>query len=376
MARTKLGALALLLGLGACQYDVDGIYAHVPDASMPGENDAGGEPEVMIDLTTGPLIKAWTGHASVDQDCMACAEQRCTEVERGCREDPECFEYTKCVARAPNPAGQSACRETHAAWVRTGNVRDRDLSGPYGQCVFRDNCAAECEGNSDLACAGGFRWPTTPESSVPLHLYLTDAETPTLFVPNVRVRVCMLEDPTCQTPTSEGVTNAQGLVDLQLPAGRLGVRAFSGYLELTEGGLYPTVLKFSWNISAETTQIVNVVSERLYGLSSLILGNLELDPTRGSLQLRMLGCQGVGVRGVRFDAEPKDARTKSWYVDGLPKLTATETDAVGSGGIVDVLAGNSLVTAVRAADNVELARTNVPIRPNFLTIVVFAPSGL
>src|SRR4051812_8811184 len=81
-------ALRLALGLAAigCRYDVDKLYAH---EEAEATEDV---PEQLIELS---LDKPFS---TVDDECAACAEQKCAKVNTSCREDPECVALTRCVA--------------------------------------------------------------------------------------------------------------------------------------------------------------------------------------------------------------------------------------------------------------------------------------
>jgi hypothetical protein len=369
---TLLALLALLVG--ACAYDLDKIYEHsVVDAGMnspAGDASApdAAEPEQP---TSTHLIAAWGRYPTVDRECIECAEAQCAQANDDCRADKDCEAYTQCVGATPNPKGQASCRARYGAWVGAEKIRDRDLGGPYGQCVFRDKCAAQCDGNNDLACINQYTWPSSSEQNIPFRLILIDAQVQTKVLPGVRVKVCGAGETSCATPQGEGVTDERGGVDLMLPT--LFNRSFTGYLELSGTGIYPTLIKFGWNIGDSTTQVVSIVDDALFRLSINLISS-TLDPTRGMLQLRMLGCGGVGVRGVSFSADRADAQTKYWYLaDGIPSLTEKSTNNVGSGGIIDLPAGYTKASAMRASDNVLVAETNVPVRAGYMTVVVFSP---
>lgn len=374
MRMSSLGSTAhLWLGLAftsvGCAYDLDKLYEHgVVDAGMESSPDSGGPPPV----SSPQLIQSWIGsNPLVDQECVTCAEQNCADVDTACRADPECLAYTQCVGAAPNPAGQAACRVAHSAWIREpATVRDRDLTGPYGQCVFRYKCKVQCAANSDLSCVQHFSWPTSP-GKVPLHLFVVDAQTQTEVEPDVLVRVCEANDRNCEVPVSQGTTDKNGLVELELTTTYVG--AFTGYLEVTGNKRYPTLLKFSWNIGQETTYLVGIVNQTQFKLA-LSDPNLKVDDKRGMLQLRMLGCGGLGTQGVTFAASTQDAASMTWYIDGIvPKFGALATNDVGSGGIINVPEGLSDVTAFRATDMAPVAKATVPVRANWMSVVVFEP---
>jgi len=363
-ARGLTSTCCLALGLLGCQYDLDAIYQHA-------SGDGGAAKDATV-ITSAQLIASWIGNSStVDQECVSCAEEKCVDADRDCRADPTCVAYTDCVGKDPTPGGQATCRAQFASWVGQGSVRDRDLSGPYGQCVFRYKCSAECESNTDLTCLGSYTWPLTAETTVPLHLYLVDAYEQTIPLPSMRVRACNAADIKCTEPLSDTVTDDKGLAELRLPASFS--RAFTGYLEVTGKDVYPTLLKFSWNLASETTQLVGIVKEANFKLAINAI-ELRPDDTRGMLQLRMLSCGNVGVAGASYASDRADAQTRNWYIiDGFPTLMAAATDSVGSGGIIDVPEGSTTVTASRASDGVAIARAIVPVRAKFMSVVVFSP---
>ena len=366
---SALASFALLAGtaLAGCHYDLDAIYEHVVvDGGTPFV-DAGPA------LRSDQLISSWIGHhPSVTQECITCAETMCADADASCKADPSCMAYTECVGKDPTPAGQASCRAKFASWVSQADTsRERDLTGPYGQCVFRLKCSEACGSNADLFCVDGYTWPLSAETTVPLHLFLVDAFEQTKPLSSMKVRVCGASDIKCTTPLGEGTTNAAGLAELQLPSSFSF--SFTGYLEVTGADIYPTLLKFSWNLATETTQIVGIVKEAQFKQAITAI-ELEPDDTRGMLQLRMLGCSSLGVSGASFSSDRQDAQTKSWYIiNGFPTLSATATDKVGSGGIIDLPEGSTTITATRASDSVPIGRAVVPVRAKFMSVVVFAP---
>lgn len=350
----------LLLSVSGCQYDYDQIYEHAE-----GEGDAG--VDAAIDPASLHLIDLWKTPIA-DADCRECAYRACAEIETACRSDPDCKAFTECVAAKPDPEGIAACRARFARWVSSEPVRERDLGGPYAQCVFRYQCAEACDGNDDLECGGKFAWPLTT-GDVPLHLFLVRSDDTTKPFENVRVRVCEPRTD-CEKPVGEAVSDGRGLVELRLPTSYY--RAFTGYLKLEGEGLYPTLLKFGWNLAQESTPVVISVERSTFDLAIRQTGqvpNLEL----GMLQLRMYGCNGMPQRGIRFSANNATPRSRSWYLNPYPDAMALETGPIGAGGIIDIPAGETVVRAIRKRDDRTVAETTAPVRPGFLTVVVFSP---
>ena len=358
-----------MLALAGCHYDTDSIYEHTVVVVDAGTQVVDAGPSLRSDQ----LISSWIGHhPSVTQACVTCAETMCADANASCKADPSCLAYTECVGKDPTPAGQANCRATFASWVsKPEAARERDLTGPYGQCVFRYKCSVECGSNADLFCVNHYTWPLTAETTVPLHLFLVDAFDQTQPLPDMKVRVCTAADVKCGDALAEAFTDKTGLAELRLPSSFS--RAFTGYLEVTGRDVYSTLLKFSWNVATETTQLVGIVKEAQFKQAITAI-ELQPDDTRGMLQLRMLGCSNIGVGGASFSSDRADAQTRSWYIiNGFPTVGASATDTVGSGGIIDVPEGSTTITATRASDGLPIGRAVVPVRAKFMSVVIFAP---
>lgn len=361
--------LSTLLSCVACQYDFNELY-EVPDGGA-GDGAGGGNGSAR----SSHLIGLWGNYPAMDDECIQCAETSCGSAEEACRADPECMEFTKCVAETPTPAGQAVCRARQWAWVTSNEFQVRDGAGPYGQCVFRDFCARECDGASDLSCVQNYAWPLTSEATVRLTLLLNDSEDLKHTLPGVTVKVCPEGDALCKAPTATGASDERGLVQLDLPT--TFNRSFNGFIELQEANLFPTLLKFSWNIGSPTVQVVTMINKATFDFFSNNYFTFSQDPSRGILQTRMFGCTGNTTRGVKFASTGSDAETFVWYMEnGLPSSTATETSSLGQGGTFNVLTGYQTVTATRASDGLLVGRANAPVRAGFATVVVFAPEGL
>lgn len=362
---------ATLLSCVACQYDFDELYRSSDGGAQSGD---GGVADAEV--RSSNLIGLWGNYPTVDDECIQCAETACAAAEVDCRADAECVAFTRCIAETPTPAGKIACRARHLDWVTASEFLARDYNGPYGLCVFRDACPRECEGPSDLTCLRNYSWPLTSDTTVPLDLVLNDSQDLKRTLSGVVVKVCPEGDPQCKAPTSMGVTDQKGHIRLDLPTGFN--RAFTGFIELQGGEVYPQLLKFSYLVGGPSMQVMTLINKATFDLFDDLLG-FEADPSRGILQARMYGCSGMTTRGVKFATTGTDALTKSCYMDnGLPNFAATETDALGSGITfnVPIGIGYQTVTATRASDGEVIARVNAPVRSGFITVVIMEPDAL
>jgi hypothetical protein len=361
---TKLQALAVLLpGLACgCQYDLDKIYENESDSA-----DAGGDGDELPD----PLIGLWDGKPLVDADCASCARSECSQQNAACLADPECAKLTQCVARSADPSTIDDCRSEQVPWL-TENLTARPLGGPYYACVFRDQCADQCATHTDTSCLGSYAWSRATTTTVPVTFQFVDALTPDEGASGLSVKVCRGDDVDCVSAGAPATTDAAGQVALTLPA---PLRTFDGYLDVTGGDWYPTLVKLGYPVARPAAVLMPIVDEQSIALQIQSSG-VEPDPTRGQLQMRMFGCAGVGMRGVSFEASANlvDDATRTWYVtSGFPNFDAVATNDLGSGGIINVKRGFADITARLAADGTVIARARAPVRAGYLTIVVLAP---
>jgi hypothetical protein len=359
-----LGVALSAIGAAGCQYDYDKLYADGSGSSTVPEN----------------LVDLWRAESFASDACRACARAKCGDDNTACQDDPECLALTTCVAASADPANLNYCRAQHADWLRD-DIVDRDLGGPYYQCVFRDQCDAECGAHEAFACLDDFSWPASSDRSFPFTLRLSDALTGRPSV-GVTVRACQAEAPgACQQLGEAQVSDAQGVVTLDLEATGNQFRSFQGYLELDGGGLYPTLLRLGWPVTREGVANVTVIDQNSVELSIAIApGGRRLEEDSGLLQLRAFGCMGVGVGGVSFDVDDnaEDELSEAWYTEGtetLPSFTAIQTSQLGVGGIINVKEGRRIVTATRAETSKPMSSLSVPVRRGFMTIVLMMPNG-
>jgi hypothetical protein len=359
LARLAAG-LALSLPASACRYDIDKIYTYAEDQTRDGGQDA--SPSDLIDL--------WE-EGSLSDECVACAKDKCSDVNVACREDAECAALTRCVSQARNPADQYDCRAEHVEWLAQ-SIQERDIGGPYQQCVFLNACGNECDSHAQLECTRQFDWPMTdPGVRIPVHLRFVEG-LDAIPVAGLAVRACRAEDSERCQPTSapEHLTDDDGVVHLEV-APSLG--GFQGYFELSGSGIYPTLLRFGWPIARELVTNVVVVSTQNVNLLVYSSG-ADVDDERGLVQLRAFGCNGITARGVSFAVEGADEKTAFWYTTGpdlYPVFTATATADRGAGGIINVPPGRRPMTA--SYEDALMASLSAPVRAGHMTIVVLLP---
>ncbi len=353
VAATNGALLALGVLQASCSYDIDKIYKHQPGPeALPAD---------LIDLFKAPALTA---------ACLECAKSECFDENEACRGDAECVALTQCVAKAKDPAAQNDCRAEHVDWLRE-SIAERDIGGPYQQCVFLNKCSAACEARTQLTCTRDYAWPTKlGGGNVKLHLRFVEG---LIGRPQagIRARACQQEDPEKCLPLTDWVTgDRDGVVELEVG---LALGSFSGYLELEGGTLYPTLLRFGWPIMAELVTNITVVSS---GSIEPLLNSsvVNVDRDLGLVQMRMFGCNGVPTRDVAFSVDSPG--TTTWYTVGsdiAPDFKAEATGDRGAGGIINVMPGGRRISA-QTLDGMEVVRNlRVPVRKGAMTIVMVVP---
>lgn len=351
----------------ACTYDIDKIFEYGAEPEDGGADADAGEPPLPADL-----IELWPA-GSVSEACIACAKDKCASVNASCRGDESCAALTRCVAQAENPADQYDCRADHVDWLAE-SIQERDIGGPYQQCVFLSSCADACEAHAQLACTKQFNWPMVQGGeTIPLHLRFVEGLN-SKPVAGLTVRACPPEFTNECRALGEAAytTDEDGVVHLEVVA---ALGSFQGYLELTGAGIYPTLLRFGWPIARELVTNVAVISSA--NVNGLVFSSgIELDADRGLLQLRAFGCNGITAREIAFSVAGGDERSRTWYTVGqdlAPVFSATVTADRGAGGIINVPEGRRQVTATHGED--VITSLSAPVRAGHMTIVVMLPGG-
>jgi hypothetical protein len=353
-AHLGLSVLGLFgLSATACHYDIDKIFAGKTLEA----------PELLTDLWTGGQF------STVDADCAACGAAKCVEANADCRDDPDCVAFTRCIASSTDPATQAQCRSEFIPYL-TEEIFARDIGGPYQQCLFQDECLEQCGSRTNWQCVGNFSWPTTAEEVIPFRFRFVEAFKQTELA-DVEIKVCPAYDIHCEQPTATGRTDAHGEVLLELPT---ALRQFQGYLELKQATLYPTLLKLGWPISREGVTNITLIDSMSVALNVAFAG-VDPDPERGLLQVRFYSCTGMAAPGVSFTTSPTDESSLYWYAgaEGTPNFKATQTAAIGAGGVINAIEGPHTIVATNVADGMKVAEAAAPVRKGFMTIALLSP---
>jgi len=189
--------------------------------------------------------------------------------------------------------------------------------------------------------------------------------------PGLNARLCRRLDLGCtEVVTPAGVTDAQGSVSLKAPAG------FDGYVRLEGGDVFPAMYFFNPPISKDLKDIsVSLSTFPVTGnIISLTGASQKVD--RGLVLASVVDCVGGPAEGIKLSSSILDAESKVFYAaNNLPSAIATETDAVGYGGIVNVSPGPVTLSATQSATGREIDRITVLVQAGMMSIVTLVAHG-
>jgi hypothetical protein len=188
------------------------------------------------------------------------------------------------------------------------------------------------------------------------------------WYPGVSVVMCTLRDPFCTSGTKPVLTDDGGSTTFDLTGD------FSGFFSLTRSDLVPWTF-YPGNLLAGSTS-TNLPT---YGINPGDFSALAAAVTSAPLSFYQDGglghtfvnvydCEDHQASGVTLTYSTAGSETATFYMkDGLPNTMATQTDAYGIGGAVNVPIGNLTVKATLAKDLTPIGSAVVLIRPGALT---------
>jgi hypothetical protein len=196
---------------------------------------------------------------------------------------------------------------------------------------------------------------------------------------DVQLRMCSEDDHECSTPLQVVVTDTNGIAWLTAPPGTDGGDLF--FVEATLEGYVPSIYYVArpW-IEASAAMFVRIPLDmiRPVELSTYLeFGGIAYDPTLGLVVMSATDCEGLGLPGARFTADPLGAAVP-FHFHTLPVAVTSPTevtDASGRGGFANVSPGLVRVRAVHADGDRLAGERVVLVRPGWWTDVRLSPAA-
>ncbi|MET0339406.1 MAG: hypothetical protein ABW252_00305 [Polyangiales bacterium] len=292
-------------------------------------------------------VPAWLTDAS--PACEQCLMTTCAKETEACIDDAACHETFR------------ACAELDPSC----NIVS-PLHRAYASC-YAAACRSACDVEArELSCVGRFDWQPNPTGPIEIELR---AVAPTGRIAPSHVEVCSGFESVCEPQSAVTLLDETPQRVPFTPS----VPGLTPYFRLT-GDELMSMLYFEY-LTFPTGYRVNVpqISRRAF---EFLMSRIDapIDTARGTLNLTLSDCTGIGVEGVRFElyrdgarVEP-DARTIEYYYEGLlarkpPALAVTRPPLFWGGfvnltpGLYDVRAYKGELLVGRAAGTVVLADT-------------------
>lgn len=229
-------------------------------------------------------------------------------------------------------------------------------------------------GGSDpqWACLPGFTTPTTT-NMIPVEFQIVMATGGTL-PSDLEVKLCSSFDATCSSPIDPNVTLDAAGKHTFMVAPTFG----NGYLEIKSPsmGTYPTLAFFGTNVTIPpATKIIRLTTPTEFnGLIGLT--KVTVDPTHGVAIILTTNCDdqraaGIGVSTITGG----DAKTIPFYFNGgLPDPKATQTDAEGAAGFVNLVPGIARVQTTRLSTGEYIGDVTFQVRASTISYVPLGPT--
>jgi hypothetical protein len=367
--RSALAALAMSSLACSSQADQASGGSSADGGGAEGARVDAGPPAVRTSSSCGnlPILGDFSGpYGPIPDACKACVEAQCCSQATACAGDAECKAWRQCVA-----AGNAA-----------PGARIPGCTAPTGSSAQLNSklnaCRSSCDACLDLGCAGK-PWPTPSAPSFKIHQIVQNFTSGTPL-PGVTEKVCAPTDLGCATPVQTLTTAVDGTVDTSAPSAPGG---WGDYLDFSGGGIAPLVFYGHFvDLAAEDTSSSSTAPSLTLGLLdsntwNLLRSsyNLPTDPgVRSRLNVAVASCGNSFVPGATVTSSNADsAAVFSYVANGIPSMTATQTDTSGYATWENHPSGPTTITVTRAGQ--KLASVVVNIRAG-VVVGIQIPPGL
>lgn len=189
-------------------------------------------------------------------------------------------------------------------------------------------------------------------------------------LPGVQARICRRIDVMCQNALTEGIlTDAQGRVTLEVDEG------FDGYAYFEGTDIIPGLYFFNPVRRDLPETMISISSAEIISLLAAQAGTTQ-QADRGVVLLSPTDCTGKPAAGVTLTPSGSEPGAVTFYSEGnLPSRSATQTDAAGYGGVLNVAAGSITITATIAKTQRRLGQVTLLARPGAISYGSIVPNG-
>jgi len=229
-----------------------------------------------------------------------------------------------------------------------------------------------CESDSQWSC-GAVNPPDAPAYKLTMHF--TDAVDSKKVLQGITARLCRKLDVMCESPVGPAaVADETGTVVMQVEKG------FDGFVQLTDSKIAPSMYFLTPPQSGDL-ELPMVPLASPFVASSIVLqagGTTWQKDTRGIVLLTAFDCTGTQAANINFSVggAPDPEAFTFYLVDNLPTTTVSVTDSTGYGGLVNVAAGVTTISASLGPGGRKVSKISVLVRPGFVSYSRVFPNPL
>lgn len=239
----------------------------------------------------------------------------------------------------------------------------------HNTAFARSRCSASvCTQPTAWSCLGHVSPSSAGTGSVVATFVLVDLISGAP-APGVGARICRKLDIDCNDPLSAGhVSDSAGKLALTVPSG------FDGYVELSPLDAMPGMY-FFYPPVVRDRQVFPLPMVSVSALAYLSqLAGVQVLEERSPIFLGAHNCLDAPASGVAFSSADADATTVPFYlIQGIPSVSAKETDSGGRGGLLNVRIGSVTVTGA-LANGERVSTASVVTRKGRVTYAAVVPT--
>lgn len=277
---------------------------------------------------------------------------------------PQCSTDADCTSRGPDFAGSVCSAGVCQAGLGAGGGAGAGADDPSDPLSPR---------NPRWACSAD---PPPTSAGYKLTMHFTDAIDSTKVLPGIEAKLCRKLDAECESPVGAMATSDDtGMVTLQVDKG------FDGFVQLTGAKIAPSMYFLTPPASGDL-DLPMVPLASPFAASSIVTqagGNAWAKDTSGIVLLTAFDCVGTAAAGINFSiGGTPDPKTFIFYlVNSLPTTAASITDDTGYGGLVNVPAGVTTVSALLGGPSGhKVSKISVLVRAGYVSYSRVTPNSL
>jgi hypothetical protein len=257
------------------------------------------------------------------------------------------------------------------------------------QCSKDADCAAKGAAFAGAVCSAGLcqvdelgpQWscegtPAGDPASYKLTMHLQDAVS-SMPLGGVAAQLCRKLDVTCESPIGASVVSDEGGgIAMPIEAG------FDGYVKLTDPKMKiaPSLYFLTPPRGGGDLDLPSVPLTSPFVAAGIVAsaGGSGWLPTHGIILLNAFDCDDLPAANISYSigGAPDPATFIFYLVNALPTTSITATDSTGYGGLVNVPAGVSAITATLVPGGQKVSEISVLVRPGYITYSNVKPSSM